>query len=351
MNFYLLLLVCFIISKNYQIYASSYNSVSLYVQNVQFLPVFTDKQLLKQSSGIAQKILTDSNNIDIIGFTETFEDEARNHLLDELKLKYPHQLNVFPQGEIPNGKITNSGLSLVSQFPIVKSEFKMFSKSSGFDALSAKGVLTSLIKINNSSYIVLALTHQQSGGTDEIYSSQLTECRDAIRKFIEKFLPIDAVKYTATIIMGDMNISYNNTVLYQEMLNTYSKNTTDFWVEKFGSNLTSNPGYTYPAVNPSTRIDYILQLNDIDEESCKFENAMFTDIQVNTYAMPENFSDHLGVQATINIGKNPSGKYVSLSNVSCNGTKIQLMKGDENSLASFNSFTFFLMMLCYCLIF
>lgn len=284
------------------------DSVRVLAQNVQFTPLVggsTDEQNARADK-IARSILADNATEglpDVIGFTETFNLSPSNVLRNVLGGEFPHQLHPIPE-RTPSGKFSNSGLMLLSRYPIVAHEFVMFEKSSGPDALSAKGVVAALIA-TPSSYLVVGLTHQQAGGTQEIYTSQLTAGATLMRDFIGRNIPLGAVDYTGVLYMGDLNIRYPSE-LYEEMTSTLSGDTVDTFLDLHPS----SDGFTCCGGDVTRRIDYVFELRDLGKD-CVFNGTSIESALVSTligYDSTGNFlSDHLGVSATINISDSKSG--------------------------------------------
>jgi len=250
---------------------------------------------------------------DVIGLTETFVKTPTDRLVAKLVTTHPHQLRFFPENLLQ--KAIDSGLTLLSKFPIEAYDFRMFTKANGLDALAAKGILVALIRLP-ASFAVVSLTHQNSRGTDAVFTSQLGTARDLMREFVSTHISVSALNYTAVVSMGDYNIA-SSSETYEEMMNTLAYDTED-------PHKTLNPGrdgFTFPTKNATTRIDYIFNLKAIDEsEKCAFPSANVTEYAVDNLVSNDLLSDHLGISATILIGEKSDGALSNIINKSdsCN---------------------------------
>lgn len=291
--------------------------LSVLVQNMQLIPFVggSDDAMKDRAEKYGDLLVELGNDIpDVIGFTETFLEAPTDVIVDKLNTTHPHQLRQFPAA-LPEGKFIDSGLTLLSKFPIEAHDFRMFEEASGPDALSSKGVLVALIQLP-ASLAVVSVTHQNAGGTDALFTAQLGTARDLMREFVSENIPVSALNYTAVVSMGDYNIR-DDSETYEEMMTTLAYDTED-------PHVTLNPGedgLTYPAPNVTRRIDYVFNLKAIYENNkCKFPSSKVIKYAVNTLVSTDMLSDHLGVGATISISENPDGALYKLidKSDSCN---------------------------------
>jgi len=277
--------------------------LSVLVQNVQFMILVggTTEEQIDRATKYGDLLVGLGDDIpDVIGFTETFIKEPSDILVGKLNTTHPHQLRSFPD-PLPIQKPLDSGLTLLSKYPIEAHDFRMFTEANGLDALAAKGVLVALLRLP-SSFAVVSVTHQNAGGTDAVFTSQLGTARDLMKDFVARNIPPSAQKYTAVVMMGDYNIDAGSDT-YREMLSTLAYRTED-------PHILLNPGedgFTSPSQNPTRRIDYIFKADVIEEGGCSFSYSNVTSYGVNDLVVEDLLSDHLGVAATISIAEKMDG--------------------------------------------
>jgi len=251
---------------------------------------------------------------DVIALTETFVKIPTDTVAAKVNKTHPYQLRVFPE-IIPKGKFVDSGLTLLSRFPIEAHDFRMFTQANGLDALAAKGILVALIRLP-ASFAVVSVAHLNSDGTEAVYTSQLGSARDLMREFVSTNIPVSALNYTAVVSMGDYNIA-SNSETYKEMITTLAYETKDSHeILNLGED-----GFTYPARNAKERVDYVFNLKVIDkDEKCAFPSSTVTKYAVDNLVLKDSLSDHLGVSATISIDEKSNGELSTLINTnnSCN---------------------------------
>ncbi len=131
-------------------------------------------------------------NADIIAFEETFAKRAK---VLELK-EYPYHL--YGPGKSKGIKILPSGLLILSKFPIIESDYKIYSKCGGFDCFANKAILWMKIKIPGVGAINVFATHTNAGTSMKIKTSQLDEAWEFIQRHLEG---------RSTVFMGDFNMS------------------------------------------------------------------------------------------------------------------------------------------------
>lgn len=277
--------------------------ISVLTQNLRFLPAILGGSSIDIAEKYGNRLAGLGDNIpDIIGLTETFTEEYTNAVVTKIEATHPHQLRSFPT-PLPDGKIGNSGLTLLSKFPIEAHEFRMFAECGGTDCLASKGVLIALIRLP-ASFVVVSVTHLNAvdTGSKAIFESQLNTVRDLIREFVSTNIPASALDYSAVLSIGDFNIA-SDSKLYDTMINTIG-----FEVED--PHKTLNPdedGFTSDASNPTQRLDYILNLKSVGNSGeYAFPSSNVIEYAVDFLVLPDLLSDHLGVKATISIDKSPT---------------------------------------------
>jgi len=129
---------------------------------------------------------------DIIGFQETFTKYA-----DVLQKVPGYPYKAFGSGKIKGKKILTSGLLLLSKYPIVETEYMVYSKCSGFDCFAAKGVLWAKVAVPGVGEVNVFTTHTNAGSNKKVKSFQLVEAQNFIQKHLEG---------RSTLFLGDFNL-------------------------------------------------------------------------------------------------------------------------------------------------
>jgi endonuclease/exonuclease/phosphatase family metal-dependent hydrolase len=202
--------------------------------------------------------------------------------------------------------VENSGLVVLSRYPIVQRDWLTYHHKGGIDAWASKGVLHVVVQRGNvastNNVLDVFITHLQAGGTAQQHErlAQVSELAQFIRTFH------DATPERPVLVMGDFNI--DGTPAQQEdepsayvrlsnALHWAIPTLTDVWLSHYGT----EPGFT-KRESPK-RLDYIFATEGPQISS--------TTIQVNEFrcapplltpgpkATNVYLSDHNGVEATL----------------------------------------------------
>jgi endonuclease/exonuclease/phosphatase family metal-dependent hydrolase len=184
----------------------------------------------ERATELAQSILTDAKQPDIICFQECFHEDGTRILCDELKKKYPYIIS----NVLPTASGFNSGLMIASKYPVLETEFHCLQHNLGPERLSPKGMLRTRIKTPIGPIDVYNVHTQALLGKDR------AAARYAQIQQIKAIMARDAKKPSACpqILVGDFNTSE---------------------VDAWGNDNTSDPN------NPELKV-----INELDKE--------FTDI-------------------------------------------------------------------------
>lgn len=168
------------------------------------------------------KIGTLLKKYDIAMFQELFNFNfgiAKNRTIEMIKIAKENGLKYYAYYKPTTFSLVDSGLLIVSRYPIVKSQLFPYNSSTGFDKFSEKGVLYAKIKINDY-FINVFNTHTQAGNSLEETIIRWKQIRSMI-KIINNI-----VTNSETIIFGgDFNIDAINNISYDNnqinISNTY----------------------------------------------------------------------------------------------------------------------------------
>lgn len=138
------------------------SQVSVLTYNVWLRPEYLfynnqEKRTLEISKNIEKE------NYDIVLLQECFDKKCIKILTEKLNKIYPYI--IFPHIE---GTLVNSGLFVLSKYPLSNVEFYKFPRLIGADKFASKGFTKFNISID-STLISIMLLHQQSGNSKKRY--------------------------------------------------------------------------------------------------------------------------------------------------------------------------------------
>lgn len=258
--------------------------------NVQFLPVLKSgyPHEVRARAIIEQLRKLD---YDIIAMQEVFNHYARKNFVEQLEDIYPeHVLG----GKRYFYDVTNSGVLLLSKWPLDKEHEEFYKACSGFDCLASKGFVSAIVKSPHGPIRVVA-THLQS------VPNRLTNVqRDQLRQ-ISNFL--ENAPYYPTVIMGDLNIDKYNTEDEQFLYKTLDTGPLQLTFD-------SLPYSTMSCLNNVNRknniaknckpdnkyLDYILLRNDVNTDAFQMGKARVVRIQQQREWGLWDLSDHFAVE-------------------------------------------------------
>jgi endonuclease/exonuclease/phosphatase family metal-dependent hydrolase len=165
--------------------------------NIYMLPtrIFKDMGQEERAQLIADTLL--KCQYDVIVFSEAFHQKARHILAKKLLPTYPYQSKV---GNRKFGLKTNSGVWIVSRFPLKMLGEIQFESCTGFDCWARKGAMLLSIEKNGKTFQILG-THLQSGEGAQRDTIRCQQYRDIYQQLL---LP-QQQQGIPQIIAGDMN--------------------------------------------------------------------------------------------------------------------------------------------------
>jgi endonuclease/exonuclease/phosphatase family metal-dependent hydrolase len=162
----------------------------------------------KRAILIAEKL--HNTDYQIIVFQEAFSSVCRGILSKALKDTYPYQYGPVNKNHPPFK--TNSGLWVVSKFPLEELDEIRYNVSKGYDKIARKGAAIFQGQFNGTEFQLIT-THLQADATSEIRERQCNEIMDKLlNKYYQPNIP--------QIICGDFNIEMDNKKDYPVMLQT-----------------------------------------------------------------------------------------------------------------------------------
>ena len=166
------------------------STLSVLLWNVWNLPsCLTDKN----SKGRAKNISPLLKPYDVVILNEAFVN--KKYLLEQAD--YPYMKKLGRQW----WTIFDSGIIILSRFPIVETSWTHYKQRSGWDIFAAKGILKCRIQLNDTQQIDVYGTHMQAGNTTR---HQVTRHAQAIQaaEFVLKGSPAG----NTVLFAGDLNM-------------------------------------------------------------------------------------------------------------------------------------------------
>lgn len=264
------------------------DSLSVLSWNIQMLPtkwaMFSDALRKKQKVRTPWIIAyAKASPYDVIVFQEVFDNRIRRKLQRGLKEIYPYMVKPLKKGN----RLTNSGVLIVSKYPVKKEGQVVYPRGIYSDKMAAKGfTLVKVFKARKAIY--LGGTHLQAGNT-AVAAEQRKKEFAAMAKLIKEhktaLLPV--------IVVGDMNTQKRRTDRYQFMLNTLCMEDV---VPLGNAPYTISGQNTWNNHERDIQLDYILlDKNGVD---IKTEGAHLIRPVGTHKGAQVDYADHYGIGAT-----------------------------------------------------
>lgn len=169
-----------------------------------YLSLFNDND--KRAKAIAERL--NGSNYHIIVFQEAFSSKCRNIMSKILLAGFPYQYG--PVNDKGFSLRTNSGLWIVSKFPLTQLDQIKFSECRGYDAAARKGAVLFEGHFKGRNFQLLA-THLQAEDSHDLRIKQCQEIKEhLLNPYFKKSIP--------QLLCGDFNIDMFESGKYIEML-------------------------------------------------------------------------------------------------------------------------------------
>ena len=255
--------------------------------NIGMLPVFdlfTEKDE-KRAEAVATALF--SCDYDIIVFEEAFSSFARSVIRHKLQDLYPYAYG--PANRAAFSLKCNSGLWILSKFPLVIKKEIEFTNSTGFDDFARKGAILLEGNYHNTRFQLLA-THLQ----DDRYPQYIRE--QQLKELYEKLIAPYAHTAIPQLICGDFNTDEKISQYYHGLLNIL-KAEDGAISGNMKITFDDEANDVYRSVHPDPRqIDYILTRNSQQIQWIRRTVAVLKSRWGNG---KEYLSDHNGIEACI----------------------------------------------------
>ena len=262
--------------------ASTSNELKILSWNIYMLPAFPMMTgQVKRANGIVEVLK--QSDYDLICFQEAFHKKAKGIIEDGLKAQFPYQVNTRKKGFTLKA---NSGLWILSKYPITKIAEIEFRAKKGFDAQSKKGAI--LFEMEAPRKFRVIDTHLQSGvggGRDEI---RMDQCAQILNQLIVPHLDDDI----PLILAGDWNTKANSKFDNDALKQLYKiTNASDEFMTKTWPSKSYGDGATH-------RIYDLILLKDLGSVIYHFD-CQIPDLKFKWKKGKDDLSDHLPVEAIL----------------------------------------------------
>lgn len=188
-----------------------------------------------------------NQNADVVVLEETFMKSTRKIIQDNVRDTFPYFSKITKRGVLKN----NSGVWIMSKFPIQNQHFLKYRNRKGSDIFSKKGAVFVEVEIENKK-IQLIATHTQS--LKKFEKTRQKQFGQLKRELADVFFN-DSVPQ---LIIGDLNCDYYDTTAYEQMIKTFDVLPPTYFGEPYSCDgLTNDLGYTFFDSTRET-LDYIL---------------------------------------------------------------------------------------------
>lgn len=188
-----------------------------------------------------------NQNADILVLDEAFMQKTRKIIYDTLKDNYPYQSTITKRGFFK----TNSGIWILSKYPISQQQFIKYKKKKGSDVFAKKGAVLVHVHVNGKQIQIVG-THTQS--LNKNWATRAKQFQQLKTMLLDKYF-VDSIPQ---FIIGDLNCDYYDTTEYKSMLTTLETLPVSFTGEKHSWNGLENDLACKFSEHTLETLDYIL---------------------------------------------------------------------------------------------
>jgi len=189
-------------------------------------------------------------NPDILVLEETFMKSTRKIINDSLKQLYPFESSITKGGFMK----TNSGVWILSKYPIQKQAFITYKNKTSSDVFAKKGATFLELEIQNKKIQIIG-THTQSLNKNRVVRAK--QFRQLKGNMCDTYF-CDSIPQ---FIIGDLNCNYYDTSEYNDMIRELESLPVTFTGEKHSWNgLDNDLAFKFSEHSLET-LDYILLSN------------------------------------------------------------------------------------------
>ena len=230
---------------------------------------------------------------DVIVFQEVFDKPLSKQLQVALLEYYPYQVQPLKKA----GRLTSSGILIVSKWPIQKVGAVVYPKGAHEDAWAAKGC--TVVKLQQgANALYIAGTHLQAGG-----STAAKTQRGIQYQAIKNLLDNTTNDSLAIVLAGDLNTRKSAKTVYANMLSILEMQDKPLDEKR---PYTIDLNNTWKTGGSNQQLDYILLRPQ--QSQLQLQQQKLLRLQKKWKEQPMDLADHYGVIATFEWGAVPSNK-------------------------------------------
>lgn len=251
-----------------------------------YLSLFNDND--KRAKAIAERL--NGSNYHLIVFQEAFSSKCRNIMSKILLAGFPYQYG--PANEKRFSLRTNSGLWIVSKFPLTQLDQIKFSESKGYDAVARKGAVLFEGNFKGRNFQLLA-THLQAEDSHDLRIKQCQEIKEhLLNPHFKKSIP--------QFLCGDFNIDMFDSGKYIEMLRILDASNGQINGERMVTYDEINNNLAYKPNGKRRILDYALVRNAEIIESIERKVQTFL---TGVGDGESNLSDHYAMEVNVSFSE------------------------------------------------
>lgn len=270
--------------------SSNADELKVLTYNIYALPMVASK--------ISERLAELPNHVkgyDVILMQEAFAS-SRTGMLNQLAQQYPYQTHI-PVGSGYN--LFDSGLVIVSRYPIVKTAQMIYPDCTGTDCFADKGVLYAEIIKNGKAYHVTS-THTASFDTTEARALRQVQFQQIRQLVNQQNIP----NFDAVLMGGDFNV---NKFLwpqdYQDMLNNLNATapiSTGYTASTFDPRVNKLAGAAGSGGTTVEYLDYVVSSNTHRQPIQSRNDVRILRSTADPVFMTWDLSDHFPVMGQFN---------------------------------------------------
>lgn len=290
MKIFILLFSC--LSLSYSLYAKD---ISVLTWNTFLIPPpFNSTKQEERADLMSKKLLTIDH--DIIFFQEAFLDAKRELIIKELASVYPY--NAVPKKGEGLFQFQDSGLFIVSKYPMTILDQVIFDDCVGTDCLASKSAILVEISLPNNKKIQMVDTHLQGWNDNEMINVRKKQLLQ-----IKKMMDSNSKFGIAQIIVGDLNIDGRTESEYADSLVLMNMTSSPLEGRLGSSNGFSTIGCfdTPGGINKGEWLDHLWLNSNGTETKIHAKKVVPIIGHLGTLDCP--LSDHYAVEAFIDVKK------------------------------------------------
>ena len=167
-----------------------YKKLKILLWNVWLLPSFITDGKSKERAAMISKLL---NDFDIVVLNEAFTNKysLTKDVIHPYTIKTPRTFY----------KILDSGLMILSKYPIEEIHFLPFSELETWDQFSSKGVLKLIVNLGNNLKMDIYGTHLQAGSEESHHRARLSQVNE-VYQFVKNHSQFNI---HPIVLCGDLN--------------------------------------------------------------------------------------------------------------------------------------------------